>query len=167
MGRELATEKRDDIFAATPTLESLKSGLSLRASHQDHKDPWRLMAVDVKRVYFYAAVTMPIFIHILMANPTTEDTGMVAQLNFSLHGTRDAAQNWATTVAKFLNQCGFALGRASLRNFHHVERDMALAVHCDNFIVSGAATILQWMRREFERRFEVATPTPGPEAGRE
>ena len=64
VGREIVKEKRDDLFAAPP-LESRKAVLSLCASHQDQKDPWRLMAVDVKRAYFYAPATRPIFIHVL------------------------------------------------------------------------------------------------------
>ena len=45
VGREIAKEKRDDLFAATPPLESLKTVLSLCASHQRQKDrgaswPW-------------------------------------------------------------------------------------------------------------------------------
>ena len=64
LGQEIAKEKRDDCFAATPPLESRKAVLSLCASHPGHKDPWRLIAADVKRAYFYAPATRPIFIHI-------------------------------------------------------------------------------------------------------
>ena len=98
VGREIAKEKRDDLFAATPPLESLKAVLSLCASHRSHKDPWRLMAVDVKMAYFYAPATRPIFIHIPAEDRTPEDAGKVALLNLSFYGTRDAAQNFANTL---------------------------------------------------------------------
>ena len=65
VGREIVKDKRDDLFAATLPLENLKAVLSLCSSHQSQKDPWRLMAVDVKRAYFYTPATRPIFFHIL------------------------------------------------------------------------------------------------------
>ena len=105
VGREVAKEKRDDLFAAIPPLESFKAVLSLFANHQGHEDPWRVMAVDVKRAYFYAQATRPVFIHIPAEDRNPEDAGYVARLNFSLYGIRDAAQNWANTLTQFLTQC--------------------------------------------------------------
>ena len=63
------------------------------------------MAVDVKRAYFYAQATRPIFIHIPAEDRNPEDAGYVARLNRSLYGIRDAAQNWANTLTQFLTQC--------------------------------------------------------------
>ena len=57
VGREKAKDKRDDLFAATPHLESLKAVLSICASHQVGGSPYRVMALDVKRAYFYAGYT--------------------------------------------------------------------------------------------------------------
>ena len=54
VGRELAKVKRDDLFAGTPPLESLKAVISKCASRQDGRRPFRLLSVDVKRAYFYA-----------------------------------------------------------------------------------------------------------------
>ena len=167
VGREIAKEKRDDLFAATPPLESLKTVLSLCASHQRQKDPWRIMAVDVKRAYFYAPATRPIFIHIPAEDRNSEDAGMVAKLNLSLYGTRDAAQNWAVTLIQFLNERGFVTGRASPCNFHHLERDMVLTVHGDDFTLGGSSASLSWMRKEFEKQWDVTAQILGPDAGQE
>ena len=52
VGREIAKEKRDDLYAATPPLESLRALLSLCAGSQQGPDPHRIMAIDVKRAYF-------------------------------------------------------------------------------------------------------------------
>ena len=41
VGREIAKDKRDDLFAAIPPLESLKAILSICASHQDGGSPRR------------------------------------------------------------------------------------------------------------------------------
>ena len=64
IGREIAREKRDDLFAATPPLESLKALLSLAASSRGGADPYRVMAIDIKTAYFYAPATRPLFIPI-------------------------------------------------------------------------------------------------------
>ena len=102
VGREIAKDKRDDLFAATPPLESLKAIISICASHQVGGSPYRVMAVDVKRAYFYAPATRPIFIHIPAEDREPGDEGKVAQLNLSLYGTRDAAFNWTKTYTKSL-----------------------------------------------------------------
>ena len=54
VGREIKTDERPDLFAATPPLESLRYVLSLCASTQEGPNPHRVLSVDVKRAYFYA-----------------------------------------------------------------------------------------------------------------
>ena len=49
VGREIAREKRDDLYAATPPLESLRALLSLCGGSQKGADQQRIMAIDVKR----------------------------------------------------------------------------------------------------------------------
>ena len=93
VGREIARERRDDLFAGTPPLESLRAILALCASRQSQKKPARIMALDVSRAYFYAPATRAIHIHIPAEDRVPGDEGMVAKLNLSLYGTRDAAQS--------------------------------------------------------------------------
>ncbi len=64
VGREIARDRRDDLFAATPPLESLKAIMSLCAGRQARRHAHRMMSIDVKRAYFYAPATRPIFIAI-------------------------------------------------------------------------------------------------------
>ena len=62
---EFAYEKRDDIFAATPPLESLRVMISLRASRRNRKSPadnFIIMTNDVRRAYCCAPATRPIYI---------------------------------------------------------------------------------------------------------
>ena len=49
VGREVAYDKRDDLYAATPPLESLKAILALCASRQGGSRSSRVMALDVVR----------------------------------------------------------------------------------------------------------------------
>ena len=63
VGCEVAYEKRDDPFAATPPLESLRMIISPCASRRNRKSPadnFIIMTNDVSRTYFYAPATRPI-----------------------------------------------------------------------------------------------------------
>ena len=64
VGREQKLDNRLDLFAATPPLESLRVICSICASNQFRKDPYRIMALDVSRAYFYAKATRPVYIEI-------------------------------------------------------------------------------------------------------
>ena len=92
VGREIKTASRLDLFAATPPLESLRMIWSMCASNQDRQDPYRIMSVDVRRAYFCAKATRPVFFEIPIEDFEPRDEGKVARLNLSLYGTRDAAQ---------------------------------------------------------------------------
>jgi hypothetical protein len=95
VGREIKTDTRLDLFAATPPLESLRLICSICASNQARTQPYRVMSMDVRRAYFYAKATRPVYIEIPIEDFEPGDEGKVARLNLSLYGTRDAAQNWA------------------------------------------------------------------------
>ena len=113
VGREIAREKRDDLFAATPPLESLKAVISQCASRQEGKRPHCIMSIDIKRAYFYEPAAQPVFIAIPSADWEPGDDLNVAQINVSLHGTHDAAMNWSATYTDFLVSIGFNTGKAS------------------------------------------------------
>ena len=49
VGCEFARDKRDDLFAATPPLESLRAILAICAAQQNGNQPHRIMALDVAR----------------------------------------------------------------------------------------------------------------------
>ena len=94
VGCELKMEDhRLDLFAATPPLETLRLMCSLCASNQSRRQPYRLMAVDVKRTYVYAPARRGIYIEIPMGDWQSGDETRVAKFNLSFYETRDAAQN--------------------------------------------------------------------------
>ena len=93
MGRKIKTDERPDLFAATSPLESLRYVLSLCASTQQGPKHHRIFSVDVQRAYFYAPAKRPIYIELPVEDRLPGDEDSVAQLNLSLCGTRDAAQN--------------------------------------------------------------------------
>jgi hypothetical protein len=102
VGREIKRDNRLDLFAATPPLETLKLLTSHCARGQDRPNPRRMAVIDVKRAYFYAPATRPMFIEIPLEDREPGDEGMVGELKLSLYGTRDAAQNWASEYTSAL-----------------------------------------------------------------
>ena len=143
VGREVKYDKRMDLLSATPPLETLKLLNSMCARRQSDERPCRLAVIDIKRAYFYAPARRPVFIEIPMED--REDEGMVGQLQLSLYGTRDAAQNWAAEYTSVLKSLGFKVGRASPCNFVHENRGIALTVHGDDFTIIGDEVQLQWI----------------------
>ena len=64
---------------------------------------------------------------------------MVAQLNLSVYGTWDAAQNWSKQYTKFLRECEFVTGKGSSCNFVHKARRIALTVHGEDLTAVASA----------------------------
>ena len=167
VGREIAMTKRDDLFAATPPLESLRYIVSTCASNQLHPEPserYCLMSNDIKRAYFYAPSTRPIFIEIPEEDREQGDEGMVGQLNLSLYGTRDAALNWTNTFTAHLESIGFNRGAACPCNFIHEERGIALTVHGDDFTSTGKEKELQWFEAQLKAKYDIKTNVMGPKS---
>ena len=81
----------------------------------------------------------------------------VAKLNFSLYGTRDAAQNWTEEYAKKLVRLGLSAGVATPCHFQHDEKELFVTVHGDDFTVVGPSDSLNWVKRKMEE-FEVIDP---------
>ena len=69
---------------------------------------------------------------------------MVARLNFSIYGTRNAAQNWTAEYTGFLTLIGFATGVASTCSFWRKERELHFSVHGDDFTKTGPEKELVW-----------------------
>ena len=109
-------DKRLDLFSATQPLETLK----LRSRGQVRQGASRIAlpsSTSNVLTYFHAPVRRPIFIGIPKEDLEAGDEGCVGQLEFSLYGTSDAAQNWAHEYTTFLVSLGFQVGSASPCNF--------------------------------------------------
>ena len=83
---EIALNKREDLFAATPPLEAKKMLFSLYAS----KEKMCLDFIDVSRAYFHAKARRKLYVEL---PPEDAEEGMCGKLEKSMYGTRDAAQN--------------------------------------------------------------------------
>ena len=141
--REIKRDGRPDLFAATPPLEALKVILSMLASSNKGE---KLMVNDVSRAYFCAPARRQVFVELPAEDRGSED--MVGELNFSMYGTRDAAQNWGEECAKTMTDMGFEKGRASPCTFLHKDRHIRAYIHGDDFVSVGKEEDLQWMKRQ-------------------
>jgi hypothetical protein len=141
VAREIKTDLRPDLFAATPPLESLRTIISICASNQHARSPGErhvIMSNDIKRAYFYAPAVRPVYVAIPDEDWCPGDEVKVACLNLSLYGTRDAAQNWSNTYSQHLQSIGFSRGKASPCNFWHQGRSIALTVHGNDYTSIGS-----------------------------
>ena len=107
VGREIKKDKRLDLFAATPPLETLKFLMARAAQEQKRSNPWRIGTIDVRRAYFYAPSKRPLYVEIPMEDRLPGDEQMVGKLELSLYGTRDAAANWAMEYTRHLVELWF------------------------------------------------------------
>ncbi len=90
---------------------------------------------------------------------------MVGELNFSMYGTRDAAQNWEREYEDAFRSLGFTQGKSTPCVFYHAERDIRTAVHGDDFTSLAEDSQLQWLAQELSKRYELkvrATLGPDP-----
>ena len=71
-----------------------------------------------------------------------------------MYGTRDAAQNWETAYAEFMESIGFRRGRTSSCVFWHEQRELRVVIHGDDFTILGWEKELDWFRTKVESRFE-------------
>ena len=91
VAREVKRDRRQDMFAATPPLTSLRFLVSLCASTQRKRRPFRMLFIDVKRAYFHAPVKRNLFVELPPEDRDPADGDCVGRLLKSMYGTRDAA----------------------------------------------------------------------------
>ena len=63
---------------------------------------------------------------------------MVALLQKSLHGRRDAAANFQREVKKLTREQGLLVGAYNVSIFYHRQRGLRVMVHGDDFISTGS-----------------------------
>ena len=123
-----------------------------------------MMAADVRRAYFYAKVRRPVYIEIPAEDWEPGDEMRIAKLNFSLYGTRDAAQNWAAEYTGYLGSIGFEAGKATPCNFRHATQEIFVSVLGDDFTVTGPDEDLKWMEGQLRARYDIKNEFLGPDA---
>ena len=151
-------DTRDDLFAATPPLEAIKVLISMAASQRGaKKNLKKLMFIDISKAYFHAPSRRPVYVKLPAEalEPGELPGTMCGKLNYSLYGTRDAAQNWEEEYTAFLVALGFQKGLSSPCLFRHRDRDVDVVVHGDDFTMLGQDEHLRWLKEKFAAKFKI------------
>ena len=104
------------------------------------------MVNDVSRAFFHAKACREVYVQLADEDKVPGDEGKCGKLNYSMYGTRDAAQNWAKEYADMLVNIGFTQGRASPCVFYHKERGIRTFVHGDDYVSHAMPTQLELLR---------------------
>ena len=157
------------ICSPPPPLEAIKTLVSLAASQRNvkYKNIKKLMLIDVSKAYFHAPVKRDVYIVLPdeALEPHERGGHICGKLQYSLYGTRDAAQNWEQAYSLFLVGLGFTQGLSSPCIFHHKSRNMTCVVHGDDFTTLGEENELQWLASKFKEKFKIKVRGvlgPGP-----
>ena len=113
VAQEIKRDSDYELFVATPPIEYIKYLVSRTASTQRTDSPTCLMVQDVKKAFFYAPSTRPMFVSLPPEALSSEDGDCCGMLKKSLYGTRDAALNWSLEYTRVILLLGFVKGSSS------------------------------------------------------
>ena len=107
---EFKRDNRLDLYVPTPPLGATKLVVSNAASDGKHGKEKVIMAIDVKRLYFYAKPIRETYVELPRGDDRLGDEDQCGLLKLSLYGTRDAAMNWGHEINETMVQLGFING---------------------------------------------------------
>ena len=142
------------LFAATPPLEGLKMLISMLMSRRFSINSRRLKMgfIDVKKAHLFGVMKRAVYIDL---PPEDYHPGCCGRLNYSLYGTRDAANNFENTYADALTEHGYVRGVSNPCFYYHPSLDVMMLVHGDDFaILSDEAGIMR-TKEMLETKFEL------------
>ena len=157
MAKELKTDKREDLFAATPPLEALKflismamtEGIGFQKGREEQGMNFEF--IDIKRAYLQAPARRVLYVQLLDEDA---EAGKCARLNKAMYGTRHAAQNWEWAYRSAHEEWGFRVGKSSPCIMYHPTRGIRLVVHGDDFTALGYEEDLNWYRKVLTQKSE-------------
>ena len=164
--RKYGGDSMEGLFAAMPPFEAVKLLLVKCATSRQTGDKARkLMFIDISKAHLYAPVDKLTKAYVQLP-PEKAQLGKCGRLNYWLYGMRPASHGWEEEYIRVLVKIGFKVGRASPCCFRHVERNLSLSVHGDDFVFEGNDFQLRWVAEELKRVWLVkARAVMGPEAG--
>ena len=160
VAKEFNNSLRPDLFAATPPLEALKLIISMAMTENPGE---KIMVNDVSRAFFCAPARRQVFVE--LPPEDADHKSMIGELNFSMYGTRDAAQNWGEECAGTMTNAGFIRGKASPCTFYHPDKNLRTYIHGDDYVTVGKEADLKWLRNKLEEKYEIKTQVLGPDKG--
>ena len=160
VAREINTHKRDHFFAATPPLVALNIILSITSSCNRGEV---IMVNDISRAFFHAKAKRMVYVQLPSEDMEPSGQPMCGRLNYSMCGTRGAAQNWFEEYSQKLIDNGFKQGTAPPCIFYNEERAIRSYVHGDDYVSIGLLDQLMWLKGKLEDNYQVKTQIVGPD----
>ena len=120
-----------------------------------------IMINDVSRAFFHARAKRQVYVRLAEEDKEPGQDHLCGGLNFSMYGTRDAAQNWFDEYSQQLVSIGFVQGAATPCIFHHKEKGIRTFVHGDDYDSTGKVESLLWMKGQLEKRYQIRTQVLG------
>ena len=142
--KDKASTNVADMFAATPPSDVLKLLASRCVSGRSRTRC--MMSSGVNQAYFYTEAQYDICIEIPNEDRVPEDdtNDIIAKLNLSMYGTREAASAWQAKVSDVMKRAGFVKSIINPYIFHHGAKAIETMIHGDDFISAGEETDLFW-----------------------
>ena len=81
--------------------------------------------------------------------------GKCGELNKAMYGTQDAPQYWEHAYCEFLQSNGFVRWKSAPCVLLHLERQIRMVVHGDDFTALGTDHDLDWYRNLMKTRLEI------------
>ena len=108
VAKEYLSHARPELYASTPALEALKEVLSEVATCSGKV----VALVHVPKAHFYAPARRRVCVGLPPEDYQAGDEHVCGLLQYSLYGTRDAAQNWEEELAATLSDLRLTRGSA-------------------------------------------------------
>ena len=119
------------------------------------------MVIDIKRAHFYAPSQRDIYVRLPPEDPRSGDPSVCGRLKKSLYGTRDAGANWQAAYTEFLLSIDMLQGTTNPCHFFSGDHSLKGIVHGDDFLFTGTAAQLEWLRQKFDKEYETKTEMIG------
>ena len=135
--KEYQTHARPELSASTPPLEALKIVLLEVATGKCEGQVVAL--VDVRRAYFYAPSRRRVCVELQPEDYQAGDEHMCKLFQYSMYGTRDAAQNWEEYLASTLSDLKLTRGiaRACVWHGYMKGEQIGTTVHGEDITIGG------------------------------
>ena len=124
-------------------------------------DPTVIASADIAVAYTQADRFQP---HepkryLMVLDPVTGKWRYFRQLG-NLYGSAGAGVRWEKTLVKFMTDkdSGFVQGKNEPCAFYNAERDIAVLSYCDDLLVRGKRSQVQWFFNKLGRRFNIKPP---------
>ncbi len=115
--KEIKIDEREDLFAATPSLEAKKVLASLFASAPEAC----MNFIDVVQAYFRSKARRSVYVDLPREHRQEEMRG---ELKKTMCGTRAAAHNWELEYTEMMVEAGFTQGSCSACVFYREQMEV-------------------------------------------